>query len=70
LPDAVDQLPIMPAVLFQTGFGHKTTFNIFEIRLGRAETGARLRSESETQCPALNAVAFHMQRLDILCGAP
>ena len=55
MPDAADQLPIMPTVLCQTGFGHKTTFTILETRLDRAETGARLRSESDTRCLASRA---------------
>src|SRR5258708_33320703 len=70
MPDAADQLPIMPTVLCQTGFGHKTTFTILETRLDRAETGARMRSESEarclasraTRCCAPHAVARHLMR--------
>lgn len=58
-PDAADQLPIMPTVLCQAGFGRKTTFKNFETRLDRAETGAQMRweseSESESQCLAFRA---------------
>jgi hypothetical protein len=70
MPDAADQLPIMPTVLCQTGFGHQTTFTILGTRLDRAETGARMRSESEaqclasraTRCCASHAVARHLMR--------
>ena len=70
MPGASDQLPIMPPVLCETGFGRKTTFTSLETRLDRAETVARMRSESEarglasraTRCCAPHAVARHLMR--------